>query len=154
MKIESLYQVPANLNQSVEGNDERKEIQMDHPRLKIFRFKHHKTSLEGEQERLSAGKYGSQEKVSADRKSSLEVYGDDASRGRYRGASRKAASRYDPKTDESNSFERMSNINLDNELNQMFFDSKTDNTKSHLANNTQPLRFAKSKSPNDHPYMS
>jgi hypothetical protein len=48
MKIENLYQVSGNLNQSVEGNDEKKEIQMDHPRLKIFRFKHHKTSLEGE----------------------------------------------------------------------------------------------------------
>jgi hypothetical protein len=48
MKIENLYQVSGTLNQSVEGNDEKKEIQMDHPRLKIFRFKHHKTSLEGE----------------------------------------------------------------------------------------------------------
>ena len=42
MKIESLYQVD-----EVEKCDEKKEIVMgDHPRLKIFRFKHLKTSLE------------------------------------------------------------------------------------------------------------
>lgn len=83
---------------------------MDEPRLKIFRFKHMKTSLDE-----SSGKLGSHEKFvtiqQSDGKSSLE---------RPRAGSKKAASRYDKKTDESDSFERMSNI--ENEINNIFYD--------------------------------
>lgn len=96
---------------------------MDHPRLKIFRFKHLKTSLEDQEQLSGTNKFASQEKTVIERKSSLEVYGEDGSKSRYRGASRKAASRYEPKTDDSNSFDRMSN---DNESNQIFYDSKAE----------------------------
>jgi cellobiose phosphorylase len=106
VKIENLYQVSG-------GMEERQEIQMDQPRLKIFRFKHMKTSLE--EDYASTSKHGSNEKFvtiqQSDGKSSLE---------RPRAGSKKAASRYDKKTDESDSFERMSNI--ENEINNIFND--------------------------------
>lgn len=85
---------------------------MDEPRLKIFRFKHMKTSLDEDYQ--STDKLGSNEKFvtiqQSDGKSSLE----------RRAGSKKAASRYDKKTDESDSFERMSNI--ENEINNIFYD--------------------------------
>ena len=94
LKIENLYQVS--------GNEERQEIQMDEPRLKIFRFKHMKTSLEEERSTVTM--------MQSEGKSSKE----------RRGASKKAQNRYETKTEESDSLERMSN--LDNELNQIFYE--------------------------------
>ena len=86
---------------------------MDEPRLKIFRFKHMKTSLD--EDCPFTRKLGSNEKFvtiqQSDGKLSLD---------RPRAGSKKAASRYDKKTDESDSFERMSNI--ENEINNIFYD--------------------------------
>lgn len=95
---------------------------MDEPRLKIFRFKHLKTSLEEER---------SNEKFlnphQSDGKSSLE----------RRAGSKKAASRYDKKTDESDSFERMS----ENEINNIFYDPTQVSPK---VESTRELYIAKS----------
>jgi hypothetical protein len=66
---------------------------MDEPRLKIFRFKHLKTSLEEEREKFV-------NIMQSDGKSSLE----------RRAGSKKAANRYETKTEESDSFERMSHL--------------------------------------------
>ena len=78
MKIQSLQ----NPNE-VENCDEKKEIIMDHhPKLKIFRFKHLKTSLEDQEMQTAHCKFGSQEKDITQRKSSLEVYTDERSKSR------------------------------------------------------------------------
>jgi hypothetical protein len=53
-----------------------------HPKLKIFRFKHLKTSLEDQEMQAANCKFGSQEKDITQRKSSLEVYTDERSKSR------------------------------------------------------------------------
>lgn len=95
---------------------------MDEPRLKIFRFKHLKTSLEEER---SNEKFATNQQ--SDGKSSLE----------RRAGSKKAASRYDKKTDDSDSFERMS----ENEINNIFYDPTQASPKIE---STRELYIAKS----------